>query len=129
MREVKVSMEHGKTSQQVEVGPHRMVGDEEVENHGEGLGPSPFEYLAAGLGASTALAAKIYARRKGWRLENTDVRVYLIKQDDQTVFVRKVLFIGKLALSKKKQLLEFVDRCPVQKILTGKVRVDTSFLE
>ena len=93
------------------------------------MGPNPFEYLAAALGACTALTAKLYAKRKEWPLEDTDVRVALTRQDDLTVFDRKVKFVGNLDQAQRERLLEIVNHCPVHKALTGRIRVDTALVE
>ncbi len=106
-----------------------MTADEPTTNQGEDLGPNPFEYLAAALGACTALTAKLYAKRKEWPLEDTDVRVALTRQDDLTVFDRKVKFVGNLDQAQRERLLEIVNHCPVHKALTGRIRVDTALVE
>ena len=128
MREVKVVRGPGKLAHRVEIGPHHLVTDEPPTNQGEDLGPNPFEYLAAALGACTALTARLYAQRKGWPLEDIDVRVILNRQEDQTLFDRKVKFIGNLDQPQKERLLEIVNHCPVHKALTGRIRVETSLL-
>lgn len=128
MREVKVVKGAGKLAHRVEIGPHHLVTDEPPENLGEDLGPTPFEYLAAALGACTALTAKLYAQRKGWPLEDIDVRVGVDRQEDQTRFDRKVRFIGNLDQAQKERMLEIVNRCPVHKALTGRIQIETSLL-
>lgn len=128
MREVKVSRTQGKLAQQIEIGPHRLVADESVEKEGEDLGPNPYEYLCVALGACTALTAKLYAQRKGWPLDDTEVQVILTRDDDLTVFDRKVRFVGPLDSTQKDRLLEIVNHCPVHKILTGRIQVDTALL-
>lgn len=129
MREVKVSRTQGKLAHLVEVGPHRLVADEPAENQGEDLGPTPYEYLCAALGACTGLTAKLYAQRKAWPLEDIEVRVVLTRDDDLTVFDRKVRFVGPLDQTQRDRLLEIVSHCPVHKILTGRIRVDTVLLD
>src|SRR5665213_993660 len=118
MREVKVLRGIGKLAHRVEIGPHELITDEPLENQGEDLGPSPFEYLAAALGSCTALTAKLYSRRKGWPLDDIDVRVIIERQVDQTSFDRKVRFVGNLDQAQKQRMLEIVNHCPVHKALT-----------
>ncbi len=128
MREVKVVKGSGKLSHRVEIGPHHLVTDEPPENLGEDLGPTPFEYLAAALGACTALTAKLYAQRKGWPLEDIDVRVNIDRREEETLFDRKVRFIGNLDPAQKERMLEIVGHCPVHKALMGRIKIETSML-
>jgi putative redox protein len=128
MREILVSQGAGKLSQSIQVGPHSLVADEPASNQGEDLGPNPMEYLCAALGSCTALTAKLYAQRKGWPLEETEVRVTLERQEDLTRFDRKVKFVGALDLSQKERLLEIINHCPVHKVLIGKIQIETELL-
>jgi putative redox protein len=128
MREILVSKSVGKLSQSIKVGPHSLVADEPVDNQGEDLGPNPMEYLCAALGSCTALTAKLYAQRKGWPLEETEVRVTLDRQEELTRFDRKVKFVGALDPGQKERLLEIVNHCPVHKVLIGKIQIETKLL-
>ncbi|HTA76101.1 MAG TPA: OsmC family protein [bacterium] len=128
MRDILVSKNGGKLAQSIKIGPHSLLADESVENQGEDLGPNPMEYLCAALGSCTALTAKLYAQRKNWPLENTEVMVTLDRQEELTVFDRKVKFLGALDQSQRDRLLEIVNHCPVHKVLTGKIRIDTVLL-
>jgi putative redox protein len=129
MREIKVVRGSGKLAHRVEIGPHHLVTDEPPDNEGEDLGPSPFEYLATALGACTALTAKLYSQRKGWPLDDIDVRVNIERQEDMTSFDRKVRFIGNLDQAQRQRILEIVNHCPVHKALMGRIEIKTSMVE
>lgn len=129
MNNVRVRYEQGKLKQEVYVGRHHLVADEPVAQGGEDLGPSPFEYVAAGLAACTAITLRMYAQRKTWALENAEVTVSIEKKNDVTIFLRKIDLIGTLSSDERKRLLEIASHCPVHKALTGQVEVQTALIE
>ncbi len=55
---------NGKFEQSMVAGPHRYLADEPVSAGGNGTGPSPYEYLLAGLGACTSMTIRLYADLK-----------------------------------------------------------------
>lgn len=120
-----VRHEQGKLRQEVTVGRHHLVADEPVEKGGEDEGPNPFEYLATALGACTALTLRIYARHKKWPLENAEVSVLLDKTDAGSIFSRTIALMGPLDEAQKTRLLKVAEACPVHKVLTGKIEIQT----
>jgi putative redox protein len=69
----------GPYGQCITIGPHKMRADEAESLGGRDVGPSPYEYVMAGLGACTAMTLRIYASRNGWPLEKTSVEVRHVK--------------------------------------------------
>ncbi|HLL83740.1 MAG TPA: alpha/beta fold hydrolase, partial [Longimicrobium sp.] len=59
----------------ISAGRHVFVADEPVAVGGGDAGPTPYDYLMAGLGACTGMTVKMYAERKGWPLEEVSVRM------------------------------------------------------
>jgi hypothetical protein len=59
--------------QAVTIGPHTMRADEAEILGGHDIGPSPYEYVMAGLGACMATTLRMYADRHGWPLGKTSV--------------------------------------------------------
>lgn len=107
----------------VRIGPHRMLADEPVSVGGDGLGPDPFEYLLAGLGACTSMTIRLYAERKGWPLLRVAVRVRhaarLSAGADRDVFERIIHLEGDLSEEERARLLDIAERCPVSRTLAA----------
>jgi putative redox protein len=125
----------GRFQQQVLVGSHRLVADEPRSVGGDDTGPTPYDYLTAGLGACTAMTLRMYADHKGWPLEHVEVRLRHSKihasdcADCETKkgklddIEREIVIQGDLDEPQRARLLEIADRCPVHRTLHGEVRV------
>lgn len=119
---------------EIQAGPHRLISDEPQFVGGSELGPTPYEYVAAGLGSCTAMTIFMYARRKNWELES--VRVHLIHdkkhiEDSKNegkidVFQREIEIIGKLSDEQRERLLQIANKCPVHKTLESSSKIITS---
>ena len=106
---------------------HIMIADEPASVGGDDFGPSPYEYLNAGLIACTAMTLKLYAERKNWDLKEVFVYVTHSRKhsDDLGIEVdkpsyldhisKKLKFIGNLDASQKHRLKEIASKCPVHK--------------
>lgn len=122
--------------QDVHLGHHHLKADEPVAYGGTDLGPSPYQYLAAGLGACTSMTIRMYARRKGWKLAGVSVDVSHDKRhasdcDDcengQKIdtFTRDITLIGDLDDDQRAKLITIADKCPVHRTLEAKAAIIT----
>jgi putative redox protein len=114
-----------------------LIADEPVAFGGGNEGPSPYEYLLAALGACTGMTLRVYARSKGWPLEDVVVRLShqkvhaedcrdCVEKDHQIDSIERELeFSGELEEAQRQRLLEIAGRCPVHRTLTGEARIET----
>lgn len=129
---VEIGTEGFKSS--VMVGNHSLVADEPESEGGKDLGPSPYEFLAAGLGACTVMTIKMYANLKKWHLDGVKVHVTHSKvasEDAKTkvdVFHREIQFIGELDEQQRERMLIIADKCPVHKTLSGSSTIRTTHI-
>lgn len=104
-----------------------IIADEPVDKGGKDTGFSPKELLAAALAACTSATVKMYADRKEWDLQEvkTAIELEFITEANKTVINRKVDFIGNLDETQKKRLLAVANACPVHKILSNPIEINT----
>jgi uncharacterized OsmC-like protein/esterase/lipase len=125
--------------QDVGAGPkHHVLADEPMAYGGTDRGLTPYQFLAAGLGACTSMTVRMYARRKGWPLRHVSVDVTHDKvhaQDAEVgltkidTFTRVLKLEGDLDDTQRARLLEIADKCPVHKTLEQGARVKTKLLQ
>jgi putative redox protein len=102
-----------------------VIADEPVEKGGQNKGFAPKELLAAALAACTCATLRMYADRKAWNLEQVNADVELIEEAGQTKFIRKLQLTGKLDDEQRTRLLAVANACPVHKILTNPIAIET----
>ncbi|EPG75339.1 OsmC-like protein [Leptospira fainei serovar Hurstbridge str. BUT 6] len=104
---------------------HELIADESKENGGQGLGPSPHEYLLLALGACTSITLRMYAEIKKMDLQNVSVELNLTKGKDHTEIERIVTVQGNLSEKERERLLHAANACPIHKVLTSPIQIDT----
>lgn len=127
---VKASL--GKTKYYTEViaGENQLITDEPVDKGGQNKGFNPFEILATSLASCTAATLRMYIDRKEWDVEKIDVEVELenFPLTKLAVFKRNISFEADgLSEEQMKRLHAIADACPVHKILTNEIEIQTKF--
>ncbi|MEG6508354.1 OsmC family protein [Methyloligella sp. 2.7D] len=116
--------------QLVLIGRHQLRADEGEDVGGKDTGPTPYEYLKAGLGACTTVTLRAFADRHHWPLEQVTVSVRhdRVKAPDGSKtdqFERTIHLQGNLSEEQRERLLQAADRCPVSKTLEAAGKVVT----
>lgn len=108
-----------------------VIADEPVDKGGKDTGFSPKELLAAALAACTSATVRMFADRKKWLLDEVKIDVDLERDDaaNKTVISRRIKFIGALDADQKKILLTVANSCPVHKILSNPIEINTTTYE
>ncbi|WP_395943442.1 OsmC family protein [Brevundimonas sp.] len=116
----------------IETGGHVLTGDESFAAGGGGLGPAPFELLAAALAECTAMTMRWYARGQGWSVEAIEVAVEYGKKQragdtaPSDVFEKTItLRAPDLSDEQRTRLLNIAAQCPVQRTLENNPVITT----
>jgi len=126
-------------AQEIISGRHRWRADEPAP-YGTDVGPSPYEFLLASLGACTSMTLRLYAQSKGIDLHRITIQLqhYRIHANDcrdcETKdwlldrIDREIELSGNLDAAQKLRLLEIAERCPVHRTLKSEISIQTSVL-
>ena len=129
-------MVHGSAkgfAQEIVIGPHWLVADEPTEVGGTDEGPTPYDLLLAALGSCTSMTVGVYARRKGWPLQDVAVRLRhsRIHATDCAECETKegkidrveldIELTGPLSNEQRSKLLEIAEKCPVHRTLISEI--------
>src|SRR5690348_7123509 len=124
-------------AQDISVGHHLFQGDEPFDVGGRDAGPNPFELLLAALGTCTSITMRMYADRKGWPLEDVQVRLVYAPvpsencdtSGEETELVdgiqEELIVLGDLSEAQRRRLAEIAARCPVHRTLGSPISICT----
>lgn len=107
---------------------HTWTADEPPEVGGGNTAPTPDRLILAGLGACTAITLKMVAARRQIPLTGIEVELQLNpdgKPEAGNDIVRRITLRGDLDEEQRAQLLKVANACPMHKLLTGEIRIQT----
>lgn len=120
----------GKFQQRVQMGNHTYLADEPKKIGGMDTGPTPYDYLLAGLGACSSMTMRMYAERKEIPVRRISVRLKherIHAEDCENcaegrtgmidLISRDISIDGDLTEDQRGKLLEIADKCPVHRTI------------
>ncbi|MGO4474847.1 OsmC family protein [Massilia sp. 2TAF26] len=123
--EVTTHRGQGPLQQVIEIGPHRLLTDLPPALGGEDSGPEPHDLLAAALAACTTLTVSLYAKRKGYALDEVRVSIRHGQEGEAYTLHRSIHYVGALSEEEKQRLTDIANKCPVHKTLSGQIQITT----
>ena len=115
----------------LQAGKNTIIGDEPIDKGGSDEGMNPFEILASALGACTCATVRMYADRKEMPLKGLNVTLTLTRDDEKntTTITRDIVLLGDLTPEEKDRLLTIANKCPVHKVLTNPINIETKIVD
>lgn len=127
-----VGLMDAKLAVAMSVDGYPIIIDSGREDGGDGLGPNPTRIVEAGLAACAAITVRMYAKRKKWRLTGVEVIVKRGRSEDSHaphLMEKSMRVEGDLSSEQRDKLLEIADKCPVHRLLTAGVTVNSQLIE
>jgi putative redox protein len=127
-------------TQDITAGKHQIISDQPQTAGGHDLGGTPYDLLLAALGACTSMTLRMYAQRKGLKVDNIQVKLEHSKIapadcencDEQTGKVdqirRWILLEGDLTDAQRKRMLEIANMCPVHRTLENQKQITSELM-
>jgi uncharacterized OsmC-like protein/pimeloyl-ACP methyl ester carboxylesterase len=116
---------------------HHIVMDEPKRVKGQDLGMNPYDILLASLGGCSAMTMKMYAERKGFDLQQVEVRLRhekIYAKDCEACetesglvdqITKSLKVSGNLSDEERQKVYEIAERCPVHRTLNQEVNIVT----
>ena len=92
------------------------------------LGPNPTRTLEGALAACAVMTMRMYAARKKWPLTSVAVTVMRAPGEDGHVvknLIKEIEIVGDLDDEQRARIKEIGDRCPVHRMLTEGVQIES----
>ena len=139
-RTVSVDSGPSRYAKSIRIGAHVLEADEPADVGGNDTGPNSVELLMAALGTCASITPQMYAERKQWNLQSLHVEVTYerVLAADNTAsgatigmvdqLEMQICLAGDLSEEQRNRLLEIANRCPIHRMLTSGVKIQSQLL-
>lgn len=115
---------------------HVLSADEPPSVGGDDTGPTPYDLLLSALGACKAMTMRMYAERKGYKLDRAEVRLShdKVHADDCELcetetgkidqITADITITGDLSEEERQNIFQIAERCPVHKTITSEIVIN-----
>lgn len=105
----------------------QLILDEPSFNGGQDIGPDPFTTVLSGLVGCTLTTLRMYIKKKGWNITDIHCAVNMSQQAEpfETSIFRTLSFGQPVTDEQKERLLWIAVNCPVARLLSGTIHIDT----
>ncbi|HLV41642.1 MAG TPA: OsmC family protein [Brumimicrobium sp.] len=110
---------------------HTVIADEPIEAGGQNKGMAPDEFIIAGLAACISATLKMYAQRKEWDLQEVKTSIKFVdaeRKNDVPSIQTDIELIGNLDSEQKDRLMVIAGKCPIHKMLTTGLDINSSMV-
>ena len=108
---------------------HTLLADEPTHNGGQDKGPTPSQIVLSGLAACKLITTRMYADRKEWPVKSIQLQLEMevdYKSRPAVTNIRcQLLAEGNLSPEQQSRLTSIADKCPVHRLLSGSVDIQT----
>ena len=112
--------------QSVTVRGHKLLADEPLSfPEGTDKGLSPNDFLLSSLGSCTSITLRMYARLKKIPLDKI---IITLNRSENGEIDRKIELTGNLTSEQKNKLFEISNKCPIHKVLTNSVKINSKLI-
>ena len=105
---------------------HKLLADEPLSfPEGTDKGLSPNDFLLSSIGSCTSITLRMYARLKKIPLEKI---IITLNRGENGEIDRKIELTGNLTSEQKNRLFEISNKCPIHKVLTNSVKINSELI-
>lgn len=116
----------GQYRTELKVRKHTLLADEPEAVGGKDIGPRPGDFYRMSLASCTAITLRMYANRKKYDVKEIQVSVSTEEGEGKTILNTQIKINGKLDEAQHTRMLQIAKRCPVHKVFTNPIEIETS---